>query len=150
MTAPTTISNSNNPGPIQRLQGYAKFATAASDAYSSPATGGAASPTIVLGSGVLTLTCGFIPKRVRVVNVTTRIQSEFFSGMAALSTLDTDVNGTMSLNVAGPFTVSVDEGTQGSVSQAYGTAPAAAGGKIVLTLSGFATNADIIVWQIDG
>jgi len=158
MGAPTTISNSNNPGPIQRWQGAITFAAVGTDTYTLP-VGSSASvavgtsyvgPILNLTTTVLQLAVGFIPKRIKFINVTTRIQSEWYEGMAALSTLDTDVNGSMSLNAAGPFTVAVNVGTQGSVSQAGGTAPTATNGIIVLTLSGFVTTTGTIVFMIDG
>jgi hypothetical protein len=148
MTAPTSISSNMNPGPIQRLQGAITFATLATDVYSFPAV----NPNIVLvANTTLTLTLGFIPKHIKFVNVNDCISAEWFAGMAAHNSLEVDVNGSMTLDTTGPFTVSVDEGAQGSVSQSGGKAPTAAGGVIVFDVTDIdLADGDTLVWLIDG
>jgi len=125
MAAPTAIAYNRDGGPVQRTTGSATFATAATDAYSADA--------IALGSGVLTLTLGFVPRYVQIVNVTTRIMTEWFEPIASGTSLDTAADGVRTLNTS-----------------SGGSAHTTPSGVVTLTLSGFATDADSIVWQAAG
>lgn len=53
----------------------------------------------------LTVTLGFTPKYVRVVNLTDRIEFEFFYGMTNTHALKTIANGTRTLETSGGITV---------------------------------------------
>jgi hypothetical protein len=59
-----------------------------------------------------TLTLGFIPRYVRWLNATDRIQYEWFDGMAAGTTLKTVAAGTRTLDTAD---VAISVGTDGTV-----------------------------------
>ncbi|WP_423459970.1 hypothetical protein [Ottowia sp. VDI28] len=75
-----------------------------SDKQDSPAV---ARGKIVLDATALTATdslrvaCGFTPRYVRIVNVTDRIEAEWFDGMDANSCLKTVAAGTRTLEVTG-------------------------------------------------
>lgn len=142
MAAPTAIAYNRDGGPVQRTTGSATFATAATDAYSADA--------IALGSGVLTLTLGFVPRYVQIVNVTTRIMTEWFEPIASGTSLDTAADGVRTLNTSSKMTVSSRTGAGGSSSQSGGSADTTPSGVVTLTLSGFATDGDSIVWQAAG
>lgn len=53
----------------------------------------------------VTLTVGFLPRAVKWVNLTDRIQYEWYEGMAANTTLKTIANGTRSLETSDGITV---------------------------------------------
>jgi len=142
MTSPTIVVGKNT-GPVQRTQGYLSGTyTAATDVNT---TTGAA-----LAAGVLTLTPGFSPQHVLFQNITTRIKREWYRGMAANTTLDTDANGTQSLNTSSALVIYVRSGTGGSVSQAGGTAGASTDCTVVITASGLFTDNDAVCWSIVG
>lgn len=48
--------------------------------------------------GALTVVLGFMPRYFRIVNETTRVENEWFDGMAATYTLKTGANGTRTLD----------------------------------------------------
>ena len=147
MAAPTAIAYNRDCGPVQRLVGSATFATAATDAYTAPSVGDA---VIVLGSGVLTLTLGFVPTHVKIINTTTRIMTEWFPPIASGTSIDTGADGVRTLNTSSKITVTSRTGAGGSSTQSGGSADTTPAGVVALTLSGFATNADSIVWAIEG
>ena len=144
MAAITAYKYLRDGGPTQRTTGSVTFTTAASDTITHPSSG---NTIMSLASGVLTLVFGFIPRKFRVTNVTSRIQAEWFAPMASGTSLDTAAAGTRTLNTSAPFTISQRTGAGGSSTQAGGSADTTAGGVVVLTLSGFATDADTIVWE---
>lgn len=162
----TFISIKNDlEGPIRRAQGYFKgtytaatvtSATApAADATAGASTGGiansAAVKNVVIGSGVVTITLGWVPQHVRIVNVTSGWEAEWFDGMAAGYYINRVVAGDKTLVNSSPaITVSVDQGTGGSSSQSGGAAPASPGGVIVIPYSGAFTDNDTVVWYAEG
>lgn len=142
MTSPTIVVGVNS-GPVQRTQGSLSGTyTAASDVNTTK--------NASLAAGVLTLTVGYEPRHVRFVNQTTRIQREWFYGMAANTTLDSDANGTMTLNTSSALVVTDRTGTGGSVSQAGGTAGGSSDCTVVITASGLFTDNDAVCWLIEG
>lgn len=60
-----------------------------------------------------TITCGFKPRYVKVVNVTSRDQMEWFEGMADDSGVKTVAAGTRTLDVADAITPTVNGFTMG-------------------------------------
>lgn len=64
-----------------------------------------------------TLPLGFLPRVVRIHNLTDRITQEWFEGMAALSSLDTAAAGTVTLNTTSGITVNApaNDGSGNSV-----------------------------------
>lgn len=102
-----------------------------------------------LAAGVLTLTLGYVPVHVRLINLTTRIEREWFTGMAANTTIDSDAAGTMSLNVTSAITVTGRTGV-GGASGGGGTADTAAGGIVAIVAAGLFTDNDAVVWIIEG
>jgi hypothetical protein len=153
MTAPTSVLNESNPGPIQRLQGYiTPTGSLSGDAYSFPAN----NPNIVLASGVLTITCGFVPKHVLLVNADTSVcvYQEWFEGMAAGNYLEVTQAGVMSLQTDGAtagFSVSVDQGA-GAVggTSSGGSAPSAPGGVVKIFTDVILASSQQAIWLIDG
>lgn len=152
MTTPTVAPTyTRDTGPVQRLTGNATFLTAATDAAVYPTGTGAGDIVSTLASGVLTLQLGFVPTYWRVVNVTTRIMSEWFAPMAGTASIDTAANGDRSLNASAPQVVTVRTGLGGLAgTRSGGSADTTPAGQVVLTLSGFATDGDSIVWLAEG
>lgn len=142
MAAPSAMAYNRNPGPVQRTTGYATFTTAATDVYSSDG--------VSLASGVMTLTLGFVPTHVMITNATTRIMTEWFPPIASGTSIDTAAAGTRTLNTSSKIAVTGRTGTGGSSSQSGGSADTSASGTVALTLSGFATDGDTIIWEIQG
>lgn len=73
--------------------------------------------TDAAAAAAFTLPLGFLPRKVRIVNLTDRIQQEWFEGMAALSSLDTAAVGTVTLNTTTGITVNptANDGSGNSV-----------------------------------
>lgn len=57
--------------------------------------------TAITAADSVVITVGFKPRRVRWVNLTDRVEGEWFEGMAADSCLKTIANGTRTLEVTG-------------------------------------------------
>jgi len=64
----------------------------------------------VIASGVLTITPGFMPKSVKVINVTARISHEWFQGMLTGDYLKTVAAGTRSLETDDALVVNATTG----------------------------------------
>jgi hypothetical protein len=64
--------------------------------------------TSAAAATAITLTYGFVPKRVLVHNVTDRISDEFFEGMAAASSIHSVAVGTRTLETTNGVTVDTD------------------------------------------
>lgn len=142
MAIPTVIAYNRDTGPVQRTTGYVTLITAATDTYSANA--------ISLAAGVLTLSLGYVPTHVMITNATTRIMTEWFAPLVPTTSIDTAAAGTRTLNTSSKMVVTGRTGTGGSSTQSGGTADTAASGTVVLTLSGFATDADTITWVAEG
>lgn len=67
-----------------------------------------------------TFTVGFVPRRIRFVNLTDRIVDEWFNGMAAFSSLHTIAAGTQTLETTNGISV----GTDGTFTVKAATIPA--------------------------
>lgn len=106
----STLKYFKNPGIIQRAFGHISGTyTAATEVASSSGAGSPATisnPNGVLGSGssgaslaagVLTITPGFVPNYVKVMNVTDRVTQEWFKGMAQGDFIETAANGVRTL-----------------------------------------------------
>lgn len=64
------------------------------------------------GDGTITtVTCGFKPRRVHLINATDRIQQIWQEGMPANNTINTDAAGASTLNTAGLVTPSTASDT---------------------------------------
>lgn len=72
-----------------------------------------------------TFNFGFVPDHVRFINLTDRIQDEWFAGMAADSALHTVAAGTVTLAVSGGITVASAANIAGTVQEGDVTIPAA-------------------------
>jgi len=139
----STLRFFKNLGKFQRQFGHLSGTyTAASDVNASTGAGSPATlsnPNGVLGqgssgaslaAGVLTVTPGFIPNYLKVVNVTTRVMAEWFKGMNQGDYINTAADGVRTL--ATDDQVVVNE-TTGVVT--------------ILATSRF-TNNDTLVWEI--
>jgi len=61
---------------------------------------------ITTGAAAITISCGYKPRYVRVVNVTDRIMMEWFEGMTAATGVKTIADGTRTLAATNGITVS--------------------------------------------
>lgn len=135
MTAPT-VARENTNGAKYRCSGSLSGTyTAASDAYDSDG--------VVLASGTLTLTVGFEPTYVKVINVTDRITQEWHKGMNQGDFIETAANGTRTLETDDKLVVSISQ---------TGSAPVTI--KPVCTVAvlangGAITDNDTVVWVIE-
>lgn len=68
---------------------------------------------------------GFVPDHVRFINLTDRIQDEWFAGMAADSALHTVAAGTVTLATSGGITVATAANAAGTVQEGDISIPAA-------------------------
>jgi hypothetical protein len=68
---------------------------------------------------------GFVPDRVRFINLTDRIQDEWFAGMAADTALHTVAAGTVTLATSGGITVNTAANAAGTVKRGDISIPAA-------------------------
>ena len=143
MTAPTNLSNVNC-GPVQRTQGSISGTyTAASDVSSTT--------NASIAAGVMTLTLGFVPTRVMIMNVTDRVKQEWFKGMNSGDYLETAADGTVTLEADDKVVVAIRTGAGGSASQSGGSADTSASGVVTVTFnSGIATDNDTVVWVAEG
>jgi len=107
---PATVRYFKNPGVIQRQFGHLSGTyTAATEVASSSGAGTPATPSNpngVLGqgsfganlaAGVLTITPGFVPNYVKMVNVTSQVMQEWFKGMNQGDYINTVAAGTRTL-----------------------------------------------------
>ena len=107
---PATVRYFKNPGVIQRQFGHISGTyTAATEVASSSGAGTgqtSSNPNGVLGqgsfganlaAGVLTITPGFVPNYVKVMDVTTQISHEWFKGMNQGDYIKTVAAGTRTL-----------------------------------------------------
>jgi hypothetical protein len=105
-----TVKYFKNPGVVQRQFGHlsgtytAATAVASSSGAGSPAS--LANPNGILGAGsfgaalaagVLTITPGFVPNYVKVVNATTRVMTEWHKGMNQGDFVNTAADGVRTL-----------------------------------------------------
>jgi hypothetical protein len=142
MTAPTSTYKRNG-GPVQRAQGSVSGTyTAASDVSTT------ANATVA--AGVLTVTLGFVPMHVKLVNVTDKIAFEWFDGMNQGDYLKTVANGAVTLETGDEFTITPATRAGGSVSQAGGSADTSPSGVMTFTFSGLSGDNDTLVWVAEG
>lgn len=141
-----TVKYFKNPGVIQRAFGHisgtytAATEVAASSGAGSPAT--IANPNGVLGAGsggasiaagVLTITPGFVPNYVKVMNVTEKIMHEWHKGMNQGDYLKTVAAGTRTLETDDVLVVNE---TTGVVS--------------ILASGDALDDNDLTVWEVQG
>jgi hypothetical protein len=160
----TFIANKSAPtGIVSRATGYIKgtytaatvtSATAAST--TAAATGGIANAdavtNMVIGSGVMTITLGFVPKYFKIVNVSDGLVKEKFDGMATADHIHTAIDGTRGLLTDSAILISATEGSHGS-SGGGGTAPASPLGIVTVTFAtgtAICTDNDTVVWVAEG
>ena len=143
MTAPTS-TYIRNPEPQRRAHGSVSGTYTAATDVSTTANAS-------IAAGVLTVTFGFVPSRVKVVNVTQRIACEWFEGMNQGDYLKTLANGTVSLETGDALTITPETraGAVGGTSSG-GTADSAASGVMTFTFSGLLTNNETLVWVAEG
>ena len=118
--------------------------TAATDVNASSGAGSPASISVPngtlgqgssganLAAGVLTITPGFIPNHVKIVNVTTRVMQEWFKGMNQGDSVDTAAAGTRTLETDDMLVVNETTGV------------------VTVTASGTFTDNDTVAWEILG
>jgi len=118
--------------------------TAATDVNASTGAGSPASISVPngtlgqgssgasLAAGVLTITPGFIPNHVKIVNVTTRVMQEWFKGMNQGDSVDTAAAGTRTLETDDMLVVNETTGV------------------VTVTASGTFTDNDTVAWEILG
>lgn len=118
----------NNSGPAsQRLTGSLSGTyTAATEAQSH------AQPTYAIAAGVLTITPGFIPRKVSFWNETARIDCFWRTGFAASNFRKQIANGTNTLETGGALVVNASTGV------------------VTFTLSGIVTDNETLTWEIVG
>jgi hypothetical protein len=143
MTAPTNVFN-RNTGPRQRAQGSISGTyTAASDVSTTA--------NASIAAGVMTLTLGFVPTYFKIVNVTDRVQQEWYAGMNSGDYIETAAAGTVSLETDDKVVVAIRTGSGGSSSSAGGTADTTPSGVVTITFdSGICTDNDTVVWFAEG
>lgn len=142
MTAPTSTYKRNG-GPVQRAQGSVSGTyTAASDVSTT------ANATVA--AGVLTVTLGFVPMYVKLINVTDSLQFEWFDGMNQGDYIKTIANGTRSLETGDALTITPATRAGGSASQAGGSADTSPSGVMTFTFSGLSGDNDTLVWVAEG
>lgn len=156
----TFVANKTAPnGVMSFASGYIKgtytaatvtSATAAST--TAAATGGIANrdavDNMVIASGTMTITLGFVPKYFKIVNVTDGLMKEKFDGMAAADHIHTAIDGTRGLLTDSAILINAAEGSSGS-SGGGGTAPASPLGVVTVvfaTGTAICTDNDTVVW----
>lgn len=136
MTAPT-VTRTNSNGVVNRQQfSLSGTYTAASDAYSAN--------DMVLASGVLTITVGFEPTYVKVINVTDRLEQEWWKGMNKGDFVETAAAGDKTLETDDKVVVTV--AATGSAPVTYKGAYTVA----VLADGGAITDNDTVIVIIEG
>ena len=125
-------------GVVRRSRGslsgtYTAATVNSATAVSTTAAGGGianarAVNDVLIASGVLTLTLGFVPSHVLMQNVTARTSVEWYAGMNFGDTLTTDVNGVKALSTANIMEVDVSTGV------------------VTFTFSGQLTDNETLVW----
>ena len=118
--------------------------TAATDVNASSGAGSPASISVPngalgqgssganLAAGVLTITPGFIPNHVKIVNVTTRVMQEWFKGMNQGDSVDTAAAGTRTLETDDMLVVNETTGV------------------VTVTASGTFTDNETVAWELLG
>lgn len=109
-----TNNKYNSDGTARRATGYLSgtytAATVASETTKSATSNFDAVNQAVIASGVLTLTLGWVPKFVRVRNVTDRLDYEWEGGMNNGDYFKTIANGTRTLETDDKLVVNVTTG----------------------------------------
>jgi hypothetical protein len=141
----TFVANKSAPtGVVSRATGYIKgtytaatvnSATAAST--TAAATGGIANAdaveNMVIASGVMTITLGFVPKYFKIINATDRLIQEWYDGLAFGDYLEEVAAGDKTLETDNKIEVDTDTGV------------------VTVTFdSGIATDNDTVVWVAEG
>lgn len=88
-----------------------------------------------------TIFLGFIPTYVKVVNITDRVQSEWFAGMNQGDSLKTIANGTRSLETSDGLIVGVAETDNAPDTVAEGSF------FVDVSVDGLETDDDVVVWE---
>ena len=139
----STSTYKRNTGPVQRTQGSVTGTYTAASEVSTTANA-------TIASGALTVTLGFVPRYVKVLNATARISCEWYEGMNQGDYIKTIANGTVSLETNDSLTITPSTRAGGSVSQAGGTADTTPSGVITFTFSGISTDNETLVWVAEG
>ncbi len=144
--------------PRHKLNGYlsgtytaasvtnALLTTTNAEASGFSAGGSTINAHAVIGSGVLTIKPGFVPKRVKVTNVTQRLVKEWFEGMNVTDSLLTIANGTKTLVTTSGVLVS-SAAAGGTVPVTTEPVPQVA---VTFATDNLVTDNDTIVWEIEG
>lgn len=141
----TLVANKSSPhGVAARANGYIKgtytaatvnSATAAST--TAAATGGIANSdaveNMVIASGVMTITLGFVPKHFKIINVTDRLIHEWYEGMNTGDFIEEVAAGDKTLETDDKLSVNADTGV------------------VTVTFDGgIATDNDTVIWMAEG
>lgn len=116
------------------------------EANGASAGGSQVGRTVTLdGSGNIVILPGFVPKYVKVMSATSRIQKEWFEGMNVTDSILTLANGTRSLVTTSGLLIST--ATSGTAPVTYEAAPSVTIDASVDTLI---ADSDTVVWVIEG
>ena len=153
-----TAVQRTNEVPVHKITGYmsgtytaasvtnALLTTTNAEMSGFSAGGSTINAHAVLASGVLTITPGFVPKYVRVENVTSKIMKEWRDGMNLVDNILTVANGTRTLVTSGGITV--------STAVAGGTAPVTTEPvpkvTVTFTTDSLVVDNDTFIWVIEG
>jgi hypothetical protein len=101
-------------GVVRRLRGHLSgtyvAATVVSETVKSATSNARAVANATIAAGVMTITPGYVPSYVKIVNVTTRVMQEWFAGMNSGDFLETAAAGTRSLETDDKLVVNTSTG----------------------------------------
>ncbi|MHB8388047.1 MAG: hypothetical protein ACYDBH_00535 [Acidobacteriaceae bacterium] len=137
----STMTASINEGVNRREWG------SISGTFTAATDTGSAGNASMNGSGVLTIQLGFVPKHIRLVNVTDTFEMEWFQGMASGNYITSLTAGGRTLNTDGNATTGLMVYTA-----ATGTAPVTFEPVTTVTVAvgSIITDNDTTVWMIEG
>lgn len=122
---------------VRRANGYLSgsytASSVASETTKSATSNAEGVASCVIGSGVMTITLGWIPKRFTIINATDRLTQEWYQGLNTGDFLETVAAGDRTLETDDKLTVSASTGV------------------VVVTFDGGAvTDSDTVVWFAEG
>lgn len=160
----TLVASKSGTGVVpQRATGYisgtytaASVNSATAASTTAAATGGIANAdavsNMVIASGVMTITLGFVPTYFKIVNVTDGLMKEKFDGMPAANHIHTAIDGTRGLLTDSAITIAAITATGGS-SGGGGTADTTPAGVVTVTFAtgtAIVTDNDTVCWEALG
>ena len=140
MTTPTANISHTDSLHVQRVTGWIIPVTVATDVSTTT--------NASFSSSVLTLTLGFAPKHILLINTTSGSQQEWFEGMTSTQCIETITNGSPSLETD-VFTVTVGDAAGGS-NGGGGTADSTPAGIITVAADILIIAAQTTIWIVEG